>query len=90
MTVISRAKTFVVVGRGSSNLFVHIIQNQECAASRGRYPGRMRTENQRSQKWSIFNAVFHDGRFHKEEPKRASKENITLKGFNIMNQLLRP
>ena len=85
MTVTSKAKTFVVVGRGSSNLFVHIIQNQECAASRGRYPGRMRTEIQRSQKWSVFNAVFHDGRFHKEEPKRESKESITLEGFNFVN-----
>ena len=90
MTVISRAKTFVVVGRGNSYFFVLMIHNQEWAASRGRYPGRMRMEIQRSQKWSIFNAVFHDGRFHKEEPKRASKENITLKGFNIVNQLLRP
>lgn len=31
MTVISRAKTFVVVGRGSSYLFVRMIHNQECA-----------------------------------------------------------
>ena len=48
----------------------------------------MRMEIQRSQKWSVFNAVFHDGRFHKEEPKRGSEESITLKGFNFVNIFL--
>ena len=33
MRVISWAKAFVVVGRGSSYLFVSLIQNQEFAAS---------------------------------------------------------
>lgn len=42
-------------------------------------------EIQRSQKWSVFNAVFHDGRFHKEEPNRGSEESITLEGFNFVN-----
>ena len=32
MTVISRVKAFVVVGRGDSYLFVRMIQNQEFAA----------------------------------------------------------
>ena len=74
MTVTSKAKTFVVVGRGSSNLFVHIIQNQECAASRGRYPGRMRTENQRSQKSSTLSSTMADStkRNLREHQKKTS------------------
>ena len=48
----------------------------------------MRMEIQRSQKWSVFNAVFHDGRFHKEEPNKGSEESITLEGFNFVNIFL--